>query len=96
VSDGFISPALSAERLNDNIMLGWRHFEETLRLYIRNYWQSGYGPGEVPAANESEELEALMADHERNMMLMFDPNADEGDRYRAQRALMREEDLMMR
>ncbi len=91
--DTALNPMLSAERINELIEQQVKRFAELLRIGVRNIWQSGYLVGQVPPSGELEELLDLQQNQQQAIAVAGNQQAPEGDRVRAQRALMRQVEL---
>lgn len=84
---------LSAKRLNELIEQQKDRFIELIRIGVRNFWQSGHLVGQVPPSGELEELAGLQQNQQMAAAVADNQQAPDGDRVRAQRALMRQVEL---
>jgi len=93
VPDTALNPMLSAKRINELIEQQVKRFGELVRIGVRNLWQDGRLIGQVPPSGELDELAGLQENQQQAIAVAGNPQAPEGDRIRAQRALMRQAEL---
>lgn len=88
-----VDPILSPDRQNRIIEMTVKHYEDSVRLLMKNLWPHGYTTGESPFQTKMEELLSLVLAHDQNLTVATDPAALAGDQARAQQGLLREQEL---
>ncbi len=89
VRDPILDPAVY-NRVTEQAV---QHYEDTLRLLIQNIFPRGYMAGQEPETDKLVELSQLISSHDHHLSVAADPNALPGDRMRANKELLREQEL---
>jgi len=85
-------PVLDPERQNHIAREGIGHYKDSVRLLLTNLYPNGRIAGDEPYQSKMEELVALLQNHDFNLTMATQDPLD-GNRARAQRELLREEQL---